>query len=101
MPLWHRACALEDLPPERPVAFEVGGRRLVIVRHDDRIHALDARCPHAAGPLARGWLEADTLVCPLHYWRFRLTDGRCTTVADQSIATYPCALRETEVWVEL
>ena len=38
------------------------------------------RCPHANGPLGRGWIEEGEAVCPLHRWRFKLSTGRCTTI---------------------
>jgi nitrite reductase (NADH) small subunit len=39
------------------------------------LHATQAACPHAGGPLADGQTDQDVLVCPLHLYTFRWTDG--------------------------
>ena len=56
--------------------FVVGSLRVAVFRQrDDRIFALDARCPHTGGPLADGLVGGGVVVCPLHAQRFRLADG--------------------------
>jgi nitrite reductase/ring-hydroxylating ferredoxin subunit len=37
----------------------------------------------------------------LHRWRFRVKDGRCTTMVGQSIHRFRCEVRGDEVWVEV
>uniref|UniRef100_UPI0015F02B3D Rieske (2Fe-2S) protein n=1 Tax=Pseudonocardia pini TaxID=2758030 RepID=UPI0015F02B3D len=44
---------------------------------DGSLHALDARCPHAGGPLADGQLDARKVVCPLHLRAYSFADGTC------------------------
>ena len=100
MPTFHNACAANEVPEEISFSVELDGARVALYRDADGIiHALSARCPHANGPMDRGWLEEGEAVCPLHRWRFKLKTGRCTTVRGESIPVYPCEVREGRVWV--
>ena len=94
-----RACALAEIEEGRPRSVEIGGARIALVRLGGTVHALSARCSHAGGPLDLGWVEENELVCPLHRWRFRPSDGRCTTVRGEWVVSYACEVRGEEVWV--
>ena len=50
-----------------------------------RFYAVTALCPHEDGPLADGWLEGDTIVCPWHGFDFDVTTGVCLTSEGLSI----------------
>jgi nitrite reductase/ring-hydroxylating ferredoxin subunit len=98
---WVEVGRVDDLREGRPLGVEVEGWRLAIFQDQGRTHALSARCPHANGPLDRGWVEEGEAVCPLHRWRFRLDSGRCTSVRGYEVARFPCEIREGAVWVLL
>lgn len=56
---------------------KVNGKRICLIRHGEKISAIDARCPHAGGPLAGGHLnEAGEVVCPWHRFAFSSTTGQ-------------------------
>ncbi|QEH36780.1 Assimilatory nitrite reductase [NAD(P)H] small subunit [Aquisphaera giovannonii] len=99
MPEWYAACGSGELDAGRAILREVGGLKLALLREGDSIVALSDRCPHAGGSLGRGWVEEGELVCPLHRWRFRLADGRCTTMRGQSVHRFRAERRGEEVWV--
>lgn len=94
-------CGLDEITEDRAFGFEADGLRLAIFRQGESVFALSARCPHAAGPLDRGWVEEGEAVCPLHRWRFRLPDGRCTTVRGNTLRTFPSLVRDGRVFVEV
>ena len=94
-------CSSEAVVEGKGHAVEVEGLRVALFRHGGRVRALLGRCPHANGPLGRGWVEEGEAVCPLHRWRFRLDDGRCTTVRGESVHAFRCEEREGRVWVEV
>ncbi len=101
MPTFVEVCRLDEIPEGKPLGREIDRIRLALTREGQTVSALSARCPHAAGPLDRGWVEDGELVCPLHRWRFRLADGRCTTVRGNTIPRYDCEVRGESVWVAL
>jgi nitrite reductase/ring-hydroxylating ferredoxin subunit/uncharacterized membrane protein len=66
---------LLDIPEGGPTKLKAGINELAVIREGDRILAVHAQCAHAGGPLAAGTLEGDTIQCPWHGSRFRMTDG--------------------------
>jgi UDP-MurNAc hydroxylase len=47
---------------------------------------LERYCPHRKADLSTfGSLEGDEIVCTLHGWRFRTSDGRCMTADDRQL----------------
>lgn len=48
---------------------------ILLIRLDDRLHAVDDTCPHATASLAEGFVEDRRIVCPLHFAEFDLSDG--------------------------
>ncbi len=53
----------------------VGKNRVALVFRDGRFTALSAVCNHAGGPLSRGALQGDYVVCPWHQWKFHFATG--------------------------
>lgn len=67
--------AAADVPESTPTKVMLGSTALVVVRRGDLVYALKASCSHAGGPLDKGTLDGDTIVCPWHGSAFRLRDG--------------------------
>ena len=67
---------VEDVPPGEGRAFVAGSTQIAVFRlRDGSLHATQATCPHAGGPLADGLTDVNVLVCPLHQYAFRWSDG--------------------------
>jgi nitrite reductase/ring-hydroxylating ferredoxin subunit/uncharacterized membrane protein len=52
------------------------GTPILLVRRGNHLFAMAETCSHFSGPLSEGKLEGDTVVCPYHFSRFALEDGR-------------------------
>lgn len=65
-----------QLHERQPVKVTVEGMSVLLVRSAGRIYALGQECSHLGGPLDRGWLLGDTVVCPWHGSAFELATGR-------------------------
>jgi nitrite reductase/ring-hydroxylating ferredoxin subunit/uncharacterized membrane protein len=75
-----------NIPEGRPVKAKLGINTLALVRQGETVLALHDTCAHAGGPLSGGTIEDGCLVCPWHFSKYRLTDGRARrgpTVYDQ------------------
>ena len=73
---------VEDIPPGEGRAFDAGDTQVAVFRlRDGSLHATQAACPHAGGPLADGQTDPDVLVCPLHLYAYRWSDGVATSGA--------------------
>lgn len=66
---------LEDLPDGKMKHFEVAGNDIIVISHEDGIHAVGGTCSHAGCPLWQGKLENHTLTCQCHGSQFDITDG--------------------------
>jgi len=74
---WVDALDAGSLEEATPTLAEAAGARVLLYRRGTQIYAVSDVCPHAAGPLHEGTVDADLCVtCPWHGSRFRLSDGR-------------------------
>lgn len=72
---WTDAGAADDLS-RRPVQEIVMGRVKVALTYKDGVFgAISGVCNHVGGPLGKGTLDGDFVVCPWHYWKFHRQTG--------------------------
>ncbi|HET7306099.1 MAG TPA: DUF2231 domain-containing protein, partial [Segeticoccus sp.] len=57
-------CADADVAERTLHRVEVDGRSVLLTRLHGQVHAYGSRCPHLGGPLERGWVRDDCVVCP-------------------------------------
>ena len=74
-------------------------RPVLVVCEQDRIRALDNRCPHMGFPLDRGTVEDGILTCHWHHARFDLASGCTFDLWADDVPTCPVELRGGDVWV--
>jgi len=84
---------LAELRQEEPVAGQLDGEPVLVVRTGDGIHAIGATCTHYGGPLAEGLIAGDTVRCPWHHACFSLRSGEALAAP----ALNPLPRWETEV----
>jgi len=65
----------EELGKKSLCEVEIPGGTVALVCRDGQFSALSGACNHAGGPLGRGRLEGDYVVCPWHQWRFHEKTG--------------------------
>ncbi|MGL6095980.1 MAG: Rieske (2Fe-2S) protein [Fimbriiglobus sp.] len=64
-----------DIPDGGNMVIEVNEIDVAVFHVGGKYFAIDDRCPHAGASLSSGEVDGETVTCPWHYWRFRLTDG--------------------------
>ena len=73
---YHDLCALEEIPRLGSRVLETANGDIAIFRTaDDRVFALNDKCPHKGGPLSQGIVHGDRVACPLHGWLIGLDTG--------------------------
>ncbi len=61
--------------PGRSVRVQGDGAVVAVFNIDGQLFGIDAKCPHAGGPLDRGRLDGAVVTCPLHGSQFDLRTG--------------------------
>src|SRR5690349_15330291 len=56
--------------------FTVGSTKLAVSRQNGTYGAVSGVCNHLGGPLGKGTLDGDYVVCPWHYWKFHRLTGQ-------------------------
>ena len=93
-------CRISEIPEGRGRVVRLGDRAIALFKDQGQIHAILDRCPHAGASLGRGWTEDGAVVCPLHFWRFRLADGHCLAGSEEShVPRFPVDIRDGWVWI--
>jgi len=97
----HVVGLVDEIPPGEGRAFVAGGVQVAVFRlRDGSLHATQAACPHAGGPLADGQTDLDVLVCPLHLYAYRWSDGSSPGGAGP-IRVYPVRDVDGDIVVEV
>jgi nitrite reductase/ring-hydroxylating ferredoxin subunit/uncharacterized membrane protein len=77
-----------NLTEGQPTRAMYRGTPILLVRRGDRLFAMADTCTHFSGPLSEGKLEGDSIVCPYHFSRFALRDGR--VINGPAVHAQPC-----------
>jgi nitrite reductase/ring-hydroxylating ferredoxin subunit len=93
------AGTLEELKSKGRLLVHGPHRPILVVEEQDRVYALDNRCPHMGFPLDRGSVEDGILTCHWHHARFDLASGCTFDLWADDVPTCPVELRGGEVWV--
>jgi nitrite reductase/ring-hydroxylating ferredoxin subunit len=73
---------------------------LLVIYDEERVFALDNRCPHLGFPLHRGSVKDNILTCHWHHARFDVASGCTFDLWADDIATAAVEVRDDgEVWV--
>ena len=99
-PTWTLVGRVDDIPLLEGRSTSVDGRRIAIFRLRDGFAAIDAHCPHGAGPLADGIVADSCVTCPLHGRRFNVLTGLAFN-GDEAVAVHEVRVEEDEIWVRL
>jgi len=98
-----RACAQEDLVDNEPLAVELAGEPVAIVRvSGGDVFAIRDVCSHAEVPLSEGEVDGCTIECWLHGSRFDLRTGKPTGMpATEPVPVYPVKIEGDDVLVAI
>jgi nitrite reductase (NADH) small subunit len=75
-PVWSDIGALDQIPRRGARIVRTPKGCVAVFRtQDDKIFALEDRCPHKGGPLSQGIVHGSRVTCPLHNWVISLETG--------------------------
>jgi len=99
---WIEVCKLDEIPPSQARTVNADNTMIAVFRlTDDRVKAVENRCPHKQGPLAEGIISGDNILCPLHNWRISLESGEVAAPDHGCVKTYPAKVENGQVFLSL
>ena len=87
----------EEIPEKHCVP--IGDGRAVVVRVNGEVVAFPNRCLHQDSPLAGGIVLDEVLICPLHFWRYRLPEGE--HISGARLRSFAVIHEDGDVFVDL
>ena len=99
---WIAIGALADIPRRGARCVKHGETTIAVFRTvDDRVFALEDRCPHRSGPLSQGIVHDGCVTCPLHNWVISLETGQAQGADEGRTTSFPVRLEEREIYLNL
>ncbi|MCV2445681.1 nitrite reductase small subunit NirD [Paracoccus sp. DMF] len=93
--------ALDDIPRQGARLVRTAQGCVAVFRTmDDRVFALDDRCPHKGGPLSEGIVHGSSVTCPLHNWVFDLNTGAAQGADQGRVRTHPVRVDQGRVLID-
>ncbi|MEM9105588.1 MAG: nitrite reductase small subunit NirD [Pseudomonadota bacterium] len=90
---WVAIGVLSDIPRRGARRVRKGEMTIAVFRTiDDRVFALEDKCPHKNGPLSQGIVHDGCVTCPLHNWVISLETGRAQGADEGQTRSFPVRL---------
>ena len=77
-----------------------GGHTIAVFAYDDKVYALDNRCPHMGFPLSQGTVRDGILTCHWHHARFDLASGDTFDLFAGDTRCFPVQVVDGQAWVD-
>ena len=95
---WIEIGRLDDIPRRGARCVKSGDVTIALFRTaDDRVFALEDKCPHRAGPLSEGIVHDGCVTCPLHNWVISLETGLAQGADEGSTLSFPVRIEGDRV----
>lgn len=94
--------SLEEISfgPNHLAEVVVEEKRVCLGKYREELFAFAAKCPHASGFFADGFIDAlGNVVCPLHRYKFCMRNGRNVSGEGYYLKHWPVEVREDGVYV--
>lgn len=99
---WVDIGPLDAVPRQGARLVRTGAGCIALFRAaDDRVFALDDRCPHQNGPLSQGIVHGHSVTCPLHNWVISLESGETEGADEGKVPTYPVRVEEGRLLIDM
>lgn len=112
---WERAIPLKELQEKKRHQIQINNHSILLLWHQDAVHAVQSQCPHFKLPLAKSELTKKcTIICPFHKSEFDLKTGKVKCWApwpkivskflgilskEKPLKIYPTKLEKDIIWV--
>ncbi|MGH1352457.1 MAG: nitrite reductase small subunit NirD [Methyloligellaceae bacterium] len=99
---WVEIGPVADVPPLGSRVFRLPNVHIAIIRaEEDKIFAIENKCPHKNGPLSEGIVHGCRVTCPLHNWVIELETGEAVAPDEGKVATWPVRVDNGNIFVQV
>ncbi|WP_109468683.1 nitrite reductase small subunit NirD [Albibacillus kandeliae] len=99
---WRHVGTIDDIPAQGARCVTNGAMTIAVFRTaDDRVFALEDKCPHRNGPLSQGIVHDGCVTCPLHNWVISLETGAAQGADEGRTASFPIRLDGRDIYLNL
>lgn len=99
---WVEIGQLSDIPRQGSRCVKNSDMTIAVFRTtDDRVFALEDKCPHKNGPLSQGIVHDGCVTCPLHNWVISLETGAAQGADEGQTASFPVKVEDGVVFLGL
>ena len=99
---WTHIGTVDDIPRRGARCVMTPHGRVGVFRTaNDRIFAVENRCPHKGGPLSDGIVHGRKVACPLHNWIINLEDGEATGADKGCARVFPVKLENGRIYIDM
>ena len=93
---------ISDVKSGESKLISIKEKALALFNIDGKFFVIDNTCLHKAGSLAQGKVDGCFVTCPLHGWRYDITDGKCVLPgANLRLNSYKVSIKEKDIFIEL
>lgn len=101
-PRWVAIAKVGDVAPSDALRCDVGDKCIALFNIEGRFHATADICTHAHAHLSDGYIDGETVECPLHQGLFHIPTGRAMSPpVTENLRTYPVRVEGNQVLIEL
>src|SRR5213596_1904980 len=100
-PTLVRAASLAELQAAERLVVRVQRNTVCLIAADDRVYAVDNRCPHMGFPLHRGSVADGILTCHWHHARFDLCTGGTFDQWADNLRRFPVEVDGDDIYVDV
>ncbi len=87
---WVAIGTLSDIPLRGARCVKNGDMTIAVFRTaDNKVFAIEDKCPHKNGPLSQGIVHDGCVTCPLHNWVISLETGKAQGADEGETRTFP------------
>lgn len=99
---WHPVAEVGDVEEDDAVQVRVGEACLALFNVGGKYYATSDICTHAYAHLSQGYIQDDTVECPLHQGVFHIPTGRAMTPpVTENLRTYPVKVEAGRIYVQV
>ena len=99
---WVAIGTIFDIPRRGARCVATPSGKIAVFRTaEDRVFAIEDRCPHKGGPLSQGIVHGASVTCPLHNWVISLETGKAQGADQGCVRTVPIKLEGETLLIAL